>query len=196
MSRDTRDNNRKENHADKNKFRPLSRRGSLVFHLKHTHHIEVPPAKVWAAMADFPQVARWHPNVKMVDMLSENNQGVGASRRCNFHDGTSVVERITESIEGESFTVELSDFGKQPLAKAHATMSLKAEGSGSRVSIEMHYQVKYGPLGWLLGATMMRLVMKAIFKKVLRGLEYHVITDALVNSEVPKLPAAHQGARA
>ena len=160
--------------------------------VNHSHFITASPSRVWRVLADFAGIHRWHPNVETADQLSKNDRGDDASRRCNFHDGTSVVERVTHWNEGESYSVELSEADAMPLAKAHATMSVVPDASGALVTIEMNYTVKYGPVGWLLGVTIMPFMMKRVFKKALLGLEYHLLTGAEIGSAVPELPADNQ----
>ena len=52
----------------------------------------LPAEDVWCNFADFSGVAHFHPYVETADQLSEQNEGVGARRKCNFYDGNSVVE--------------------------------------------------------------------------------------------------------
>ena len=52
--------------------------------------------EVWPHLADFSGIARFHPFVETADHLSEQNEGVGDSRRCIIYDGKNAVERVIE----------------------------------------------------------------------------------------------------
>ena len=67
-----------------------------------TRTIQSDSASVWAAVADIGGVHRWHPKVRQSPLLSEANEGLGAKRRCDFYDGTSVVEEVTDWVEGDA----------------------------------------------------------------------------------------------
>jgi len=154
-----------------------------------TRTISSSSASVWAAVADIGGVHKWHPKVRQSPLLSEANEGVGASRRCEFYDGTSVVEEVVEWVEGESLTIELSDMS-MPLNKALATIRVIPRGPGSTdISFEMDYAVKYGPMGWLMDAVMMRRMMGQMFDLVLSGLDHHVVTGEDVAQDFQPLAA-------
>jgi len=154
-----------------------------------TIEVSAPASKVWEALADFQNVYHFHPRVATVDQLSEPDRGLGAVRRCNFHDGTSVVERITRWEEGASLEVALSDFS-MPLKTARGALSVRSTGEqSSAVTFTMYYTVKYGPLGWVMGALMMQPMMKGMFRQVLDGLEHYVLTGETAgeaNGEKPE----------
>lgn len=57
--------------------------------------------QVWDIVSDMGGVYKYHPLVKKSPVLSENAVGIGATRRCEFYDGSSVVEKITELKEGK-----------------------------------------------------------------------------------------------
>ena len=61
-----------------------------------SRRVNLSAEKVWPHLADFSGIARFHPLVETADQPSEQNEGVGASRRCNFYDGKNVVERVIE----------------------------------------------------------------------------------------------------
>ncbi len=59
-----------------------------------TRIIQASPARVWEIIADVTSIERWHPSVASADLLSDRRTGIGAARRCNFHDGTHVREDV------------------------------------------------------------------------------------------------------
>lgn len=62
-----------------------------------------------------------------------------------------------------------------PLKVAYAELSIRPHGIGqTHVEWSMDYQVKYGPFGWLLGQTMMKIMMGKILVANLNGLAKRV----------------------
>ena len=58
-----------------------------------------------------------------------------------------------------------------PLDEAHAELTVEPLDAGrSRVKWSMNYRVKYGPFGWILGQTMMKVMMGKILDGNLKGL--------------------------
>lgn len=145
-----------------------------------TKSLDVSATQAWEVIADFKNIQRFHPLVDHVDMLSDNERGVGAIRVCNFYDDTSVAEEVTQWKEGQGYTVELSDFS-MPVKSATATLTIEGTGAGkSDVTFAMEFTPKFGPLGWVMGQVMMRPMMIRVFKQVLAGLEHHAATGELV----------------
>ncbi len=65
-----------------------------------------------------------------------------------------------------------------PLHEAHADISIAPLDSGrTRVTWGMDYRVKYGPFGWILGQTMMKMMMGKILDGNLNGLANKVQSD-------------------
>ena len=145
-----------------------------------SRRIALPAEDVWPHLADFSGIARIHSFVETADQLSENNEGVGASRRCNFYDGKSVVERVIEWEAGRRMKIELSEI-PMPLTRAVAEMRVASRGDGqSEATITMDFTPKFGPLGALMGVLMMKPMMRKIFSQVLQGLEHHARTGETI----------------
>ncbi len=144
--------------------------------------------RVWEVMSNYGDVHLYHPKVKSSPVLSKNVKGVGAIRRCEFYDNSSVVEKVTNWNEGRSISVVLSEMSSMPLKKANATIQVEAvDLTTSLLSIDMTFDVKYGPLGWMMGKLMIRPMMKKMFTNVLKGLEYHAVTGKAVETRVPEM---------
>ena len=50
------------------------------------------------------------------------------------------------------------------------SVGVPANGAGSTVKWTFEYRVKYGPFGWLLGQTMMKMMMGKVLDANLKGL--------------------------
>ena len=132
--------------------------------------INASPDAVWAVLGRFMHIDEFAPEITSVDALTEGETGVGSKRRNNFKNGTSVVEEVTAWVPGRTFTVQLSDMAAMPLHAAQSTISLEPTSSGTKVTWGFDYRVKYGPLGWLMGQTLMKMMMGKIIDGNLRGL--------------------------
>ena len=53
-------------------------------------------------------------------------------------------------------------------------------GDETQVTMTMDYEMKYGPLGWLMNAVMLRPILGKLFASVLVGLDHHLVTGELV----------------
>lgn len=139
--------------------------------------------QAWDIVSDMGGVYKYHPLVKRSPVLSENAVGIGATRRCEFYDGSSVVEKVTELKEGKELKVALSNFS-MPFISADAIMRLqKASDKSTFVTIQMSYKMKYGAFGSILGYFMIKPIMKMTFVKVLEGLNDHVTTGKLIGEK-------------
>ena len=70
-----------------------------------------------------------------------------------------VDEEITEYVDGERLTVRLSNFA-MPVKHAEAQMSLRVvDARSTEVTISMEYEMKFGPVGWVMNNMIMRPMM-------------------------------------
>ncbi len=154
-----------------------------MLNVQATKTVDVPAARAWEILADFTHVDLFHPMVKRVDMRSEAERGIGATRVCNFHDKTSVVEEITRWQEGESYTVQLSEFSL-PLKEAAVTFRVRTTGTSTcEVSMAMAFTPKFGLLGTVMGKLMMRPMIKKMFGQVLAGFSHHALTGEEIGKD-------------
>ncbi len=143
-----------------------------MIHNERTLDIAATPEDVWAVLGRYMRIHEFAPRIESVDALTEGEDGVGSKRRCNFADGTSVVEEGTEWEAKRLQRFRLSEMDAIPVKEAHATLSVEPLDSGhSRMKMSMDYRMKYGPIGWLMGQTMMKAMMGKIFEGVLQGLK-------------------------
>lgn len=149
---------------------------------------KAPVERVWEVLSNYGGVHLYHPKVKSTPILSNNDKGIGAKRRCEFYDNSSVVEEVTNWNEGRSISVVLSEMSSMPLKRANATIQvLSVDSETSLLSIDMNFNVKFGPLGWMMGQLMIKPMMKKMLTNVLKGLEYNAITGKSVETKVPEI---------
>ncbi len=93
-------------------------------------------------------------------------------RRNHFKNGSSMVEEITEWKPAKRrYRFQLSEMEPIPLHEAYSAMSVEPTDNGRSMAIwDFDYRVKFGPLGQLLGQTMMKMMMGKIIDGNLKGL--------------------------
>lgn len=132
--------------------------------------IDASPDAVWGVLSRFMHIDEFAPQITSVDALTDGEVGVGAKRRNNFTNGTSVVEEVTAWKPGSGYAVRLSDMAALPLHEASSEIRITSTGGKSLVTWTFDYRVKYGPIGWLMGQTMMKMMMGKIIDANLQGL--------------------------
>ncbi|MGH9922876.1 MAG: SRPBCC family protein [Nitrososphaerales archaeon] len=81
-------------------------RNETLEKLHHEVRIDAPLDKVWQTIADLESVRFYNPWVKTVRYTSQNREGVGAARHCDFKDGTSMEEKVIEYEPKRSISFE------------------------------------------------------------------------------------------
>jgi carbon monoxide dehydrogenase subunit G len=150
----------------------------MMIHNQRTREVDATPQDVWAVMGRFMHMQEFAPRIQTIDALTESEDGVGARRRCNFEGGGSVVEEVTEWEDNWKYTVRMSEAGTMPLKDAYVELSVEPIAEGrSQGKMAMDYQMKFGPIGWLMGQTMMKRMMGGIFEEILNELGKKVEKD-------------------
>ena len=147
-----------------------------MIHHERSLTIDAAPNAVWAVLSRYMQIDEFAPQITSVDALTDSEIGVGSKRRNHFANGTSLVEEITDWKPGAGYTVQLSDMAAMPLHEASSEIRITPFGGKSQVTWTFDYRVKYGPLGWLMGQTMMKVMMGKIINANLQGLSDKVRT--------------------
>ena len=82
-----------------------------------------------------------------------------------------MVEEVTEWETNRRYRVRLMETEPMPLKEGYGEISLQPHGKNQTlVRWAMDYRVKYGPIGWLLGQTMMKAMMGKVLDANLKGL--------------------------
>jgi hypothetical protein len=123
--------------------------------IQHEIHAACPPERVWAALADLEAVQHYNPGVRSAAVEGEPRTGVGATRSCELLPKGRVVERVTHWEEQSAIGLEVAQ-SDWPIHFMRWVTRIEPSQGGTRISQSLEYQVKFGPLGWLLD----RLVMK------------------------------------
>lgn len=139
--------------------------------------VNAPAEEVWAALADFGNVATWNPNVKKSFLTSNQTQGEGISRECQLVPMGTVQEQVTSWVEGESMTIEISEFKNVPAMRAGgADIHIRARGDQTDVHLELSYEVGLGAVGAGMNSMMLKRQFSKAATGLLAGLKHHVET--------------------
>lgn len=149
-------------------------------------HIDAPRHEVWVAVADFGQIANFNPSVSESHLTGEANRGEGATRHCSLTlAGASVEERVVDWQEGASYTVEIYESSRVPMiTNAHGTIALAEDGSGTKATMVIEYDTKYGPIGKLMDRMAIRGQNTKAAGLVVAGLKHYVETGETVRQGV------------
>jgi ribosome-associated toxin RatA of RatAB toxin-antitoxin module len=135
---------------------------------------------LWPLISDVTQIAHWHFNIATVDLLSGRQTGVGAARRCNFHDGSSVREDVVAVEDGRKVRMELSEYSV-PMKHLELEIALREQSKGvTEAILTLRYVMKFGVIGKIMGATAVRKQLTGVATKLLAGLEHHANTGEVV----------------
>ena len=151
-----------------------------MIHFERTLDIDATPDAVWAVLGRFMHIDAFAPLVTSVEALTEGEDGLGSRRRCHFADGGSVVEEVTAWDAHRGYRVRLSEMSAMPLHEAHADLAVEPLGDGrSKVTWGFDYRVKFGAFGWVLGQTLMKMMMGKVLDGNLQGLADKVRSNHL-----------------
>ena len=146
--------------------------------------IDAPKQKVWDALADFGNVQNMSPNIAKSYLTTEQVNGLGAERHCDFTTmGAQVEERIVEWNEGESLKIDIYERKNMPMI-ADILASFNLEESDNKVILlaSFEYSMSSG-----LGNVMNSLVMKKMniksWELFIAGIKHHIETGENVDKE-------------
>ncbi|MEM7746734.1 MAG: SRPBCC family protein [Pseudomonadota bacterium] len=151
-------------------------------HAEMTKRVNASAEDVWTAFNDWGGIWRFQPWVVRSPLLSQNNEGVGAKRRCEFVDKTSIVETVTKIDEGRAVHLSLSEAPK-PMKGGTSVIRLSPVGNSTNVTVEMDIEIGMGPLGAIMGNLMMKPMMKKRVSLMLESLEHHLKTGGKIDSK-------------
>ena len=141
--------------------------------LHHEIHIAAPPETVWAVLADLTAVRHYNPLVQSARYTSKNKSGIGASRRCELKPNGFTEERVDAWEQGKLLGIELTD-SSWPIASMRWQTTLQSTGSGTSMRQEMNYRLKFGPVGRLLDALVLRRKLTADINEIFAAFKAHV----------------------
>jgi ligand-binding SRPBCC domain-containing protein len=141
--------------------------------LKHEVRIAAPLTQVWDVLADLEAVQSYNPKVATARVISEQRNGVGASRRCELKPKGWMEERVWEWNPMHSIGLEISA-SDWPIRFMKWRTTLEENGDATIVRQSLDYQLKFGFFGAILNALVMRRMMDRNLREVFTCLQQHV----------------------
>jgi len=137
--------------------------------IRHDLHARCSPDRVWALLGDLEAVKRYNHTVKSVVIKGDQRAGVGAARVCELLPSGRVVERVTHWEKESALGLEVSE-SDWPIHFMRWVTHLAPDASGTRITQELEYRMKLGPLGWLLDKLVMKRKLTLTLDRVLAEL--------------------------
>lgn len=137
--------------------------------LRHDITANCPPERVWAILADLEGVAGYNQTVAAARIRGPARTGLGAERECDLKPSGRVVERVIAWEEGRVVGLEVVE-SDWPITFMRWTTSVEGQDGRARITQDLDYGVKFGPLGWLLDNLVMRRKLKATLDEVFANL--------------------------
>ena len=144
--------------------------------LESSIRIDATPEKVWSVLASLDALAKYDPGVAKSEIVSPAKEGPGAARRCDLTPGGWFKERVADWRPNEAISFELYEC-TLPVRRLQHAYTLVREGTATVVRQRMEYQLKFGLLGKLLDAVMVRRRWSAGIRAFFAGLKRHVEAD-------------------
>ena len=137
--------------------------------------------EVWKAISSFGDICHASPGVLKSYVTSEQKEGVGATRHCDFAMmGATAEERILEWKEGESLKIEIYELKKLPGIKTMmADFTVRAENDKTILRADLHYSMKNSFFD-IMNALMMKGMNTKNWNTVLAGHKKYIETGERV----------------
>ena len=118
--------------------------------------INAPIEKIFQALAEMEGLEKLDPNVKKSTSLSNIKSGISAKRKVDMIDGKNwFEEKVTGFKQNESLTYELTACSF-PVKSLKYTYTVEKSGNQTKVKQAMCYEIKFGLIGKILDALMIR----------------------------------------
>ncbi len=132
--------------------------------------------KIWSMLTNLELLDQYDPTVKKSTLLSTEKTGIGAKRKVLMLDGKNWFdEKVTVFKPNEELTYQLTDCSF-PIKGLTHSYSFEKVGNQTKVKQVMQYTVKFGLLGKLMDAMMIRKQSDTGIKKFFDGLKSYAET--------------------
>jgi hypothetical protein len=131
-----------------------------------------PPERVWALLSDLEAVRLYNPTVRSATVRGARRTGVGAERACELLPKGRVVERVTHWEDGRAVGLEVAE-SDWPIRFMRWVTRLEPAGATTRIQQSLEYEVKFGPVGWLLDHLVMKRKLTSTLDEMFASLVKH-----------------------
>ena len=122
--------------------------------------IAAPRTRVWAVLADYPNIMDWNDGVANSFAIGDQLEGVGAQRKCELTPSGAMRETVTEWSPEEKMVIAIDQIEKMPVNDATMTFTLADRADKTSVTMRYDYVPKGGPFGFIIAAVLSRPMNK------------------------------------
>ncbi|MFZ5896249.1 MAG: SRPBCC family protein [Myxococcota bacterium] len=140
--------------------------------IHHDVYAACRPENVWALLADLEAVQHYNGGVRRAAIDGVQRVGVGARRSCELIPKGRVVERVTHWEDGRALGLEVVE-SDWPIHFMRWVTRVDAQGSGTRITQTLEYEVKFGWFGAVLDRLMMKRKLTSTLDGVFASLARH-----------------------
>ena len=127
--------------------------------------IDIPREQAWAKLRDISLPHNYVPGIVKTEIVSDNTEGIGASRYVYRNARSYIQETVEEWNEGHGFLIRLhkGDKPAPPFKLAWFRYQLDDQGEDRTLfTASMIFELPWGPLGAFLEKRMAGIVKKTI----------------------------------
>ncbi len=151
--------------------------------------VNAPAPAVWEVLGDFSSVSTWAPAVTESHSINGGDRGPNAARHCEVKGFGGIDEFITEWKEGRGLAYEVKPFG--PMAGIEAKwVIVPMGGERSRVGFALKWGMRFGPIGALMNAMMVKRNMAKTARQTIEALKKRVETGVEIRPRSAAVKAA------
>jgi uncharacterized protein YndB with AHSA1/START domain len=143
--------------------------------LENSIRIDASPERVWRALAALDALERYDPGIAKSEIVTASREGLGSARRCDLKPGGWFKEKVADWRPNEALSFELFECSL-PVRRLKHSYTLTPDGAATIVRQRMEYELKFGPMGKLMDALMVRKKWDASIKGFFAGLKSYVET--------------------
>ena len=115
----------------------------MTYTIKGETTINASKSRVWEILANLETVEDYDSAIVKSFYLSDQREGVGASRQCDLPDGSYVREGVVDWRDGEGYTLTVDEDGTEyPVSDQKIEFSLEETDEGTRVVMSYKYSLK------------------------------------------------------
>jgi hypothetical protein len=145
--------------------------------IRHEVQARCAPARIWSLLADLEAVQQYNPGVRAARIQGDKRMGIGAVRVCELLPKGRVLERVTHWEEGHVLGLEVAE-SAWPIHFMRWITRVEPNHHGSRITQELEYRVKFGPIGWLLDRLAMERKLRTSLDGIFASLVRHAETES------------------
>ena len=127
--------------------------------------IDLPRAAAWEKLRDLSRAHHYVPGIVKTEIVSEQDEGVGASRYVYRNAKSYIQETVVEWDEGQGFLIRLhrGDKPAPPFRDAWFRYQLEDEGEDKTLfTASLEFEMPWGALGNWLGKKMEKVVSDTV----------------------------------